>query len=64
MHLFLHVLEDCVDKLEENQALNIFQRKLELFSVESFFSMEELDEPTLVGLASDEEYEAIIWVDN
>ena len=24
MHLVLHVLEDCVDKIEENQALDIF----------------------------------------
>ena len=63
MHLVLNVLEDSADKLEENQALDLFQRKLELFSVESFFSMEELDEHALVGLASDEEYEAIRWVD-
>ena len=41
MHLFLHVLKDCTDKLEENQALHLFHRKLELFYGESIFSMEE-----------------------
>ena len=49
MHLVLHVLEDCADKLEENQALDLFQRKLELFYGESLFSMEYLDEHILVG---------------
>ena len=54
MHVVLHVLQDYVDKLEENQALDLFQRKMELFSGESLFSMEESDELTLVGSASDE----------
>ena len=40
MHMVLHVLDDCADKLDENQALEIFQRKLELFPGESLFSME------------------------
>ena len=31
MHLVFHVLEDCIDKLDENQAPDLFQRKLELF---------------------------------
>ena len=54
MNLVLHVLEDYADKLDENQALDLFQRKLELFSRESLFSMEELDELTLVGSSNDE----------
>ena len=41
MDLVLHVLEECVDKLDKNQALDIFHRKLELFYGESLFSMEE-----------------------
>ena len=32
MHLFLHVLENCANKPDQNQALDLFQRKLELFS--------------------------------
>ena len=54
MHLVLHVLEDCANKLEENQALDLFQRKLELFYEESLFSMEKSYETTLVGSTSDE----------
>ena len=48
MHLLLHVLEDHADNLEENQALDLFQRKLELFFGESLFSVEESDEIILV----------------
>ena len=49
IHLVLHVLEDCANKFEENQALDLFQRKLKLFSGEGLFSMEEIDEFTSVG---------------
>ena len=49
MNLVSHVLEDCAYKLDENQALDLSQRKLELFSGESLFSMEKSDEHTLVG---------------
>ena len=63
MHLVFHVLEDCADKIDENQALDLFQRKLELFSGESLFSMEESNEITLVVLTSDEEYAAISLLD-
>ena len=31
MHSVLHVLEDCANKLNENQSLDISQRKFELF---------------------------------
>ena len=51
MHLVLHVLEDFADDLEENQALDLFHRKLELFSGESLFSMEEAYELTSIGSA-------------
>ena len=54
MDLVLHVLEDYADKLDENQALDLFQRKIEFFSGESLFSMEESNELTLVGSNSDE----------
>ena len=64
MHLVLHVLEDCADKLDENQALGLFQRKLELFSIDSLFSMEELDELTLARSSNDEEGATISLVDN
>ena len=30
MHLVLHVLEECVDNIDENQTLDIYQRKLDL----------------------------------
>ena len=63
MHLVFHVLEDCAYKLDENQALDISQRKNELFSRESLFSMEESNEITLVVLTSDEEYAAISLLD-
>ena len=35
MNLFFHVLEECADRIEENQALDLFQRKLEFFYGES-----------------------------
>ena len=54
MHSVSHVLEDCADKLDGNQSLDLSQRKIELFSRESLFSMEELDELTLVRSTSDE----------
>ena len=63
MLLVLHVLEECAYKLDENQALDLSHRKLELFPGEILFSMEELDELTLVGPASDEEDAAISLVD-
>ena len=49
MYLVLQVLEDGADKLEWNQALDLFVRKLELFSRECPFSMEYSEDPTLVG---------------
>ena len=49
MHLVLHVLEDCANKLDENQALDISHRKLESFYGESLFSMEDSNELTLFG---------------
>jgi len=49
------VLEDCVDNFDENQALGLFQKKLELFPRKSLFPMGGSDE--------DEDWEAIIWVD-
>ena len=51
----LHVLEDCADKFDENQALRLFQKKLELFSRKNLFPMKESNE--------DEYGEAISWVD-
>ena len=63
MHLVLNVLEDRADKLDENQALDLFYRKLELFAREILFSMEDSDEITLVGSTSDEEDATISFVD-
>ena len=54
MHLVLHVLEECANMLDENQALDLSQRKLELFPGESLLSMEESCDNTLIGSASDE----------
>ena len=59
MHSVFHALEDCANKLDENQALDLSQRKLELFSGESLLSMEVSDDLTLVGSSSDEEDVAI-----
>ena len=64
MHSIFHFLEECADKLDENQALGLSQRKLELFFGESLFSMEESDEITLVGSSSDEEDATISLVDD
>ena len=55
VHSYFFVLEDCTDKFDENQALGLFQKKLELFSGKNLFSMGESDE--------DEDGEAISWVD-
>ena len=60
MHLVLHVLEDYAYRLDENQALDLSQS--ELFSRESLFSMEELDDLTIVGSTNDEKDAAICWV--
>ena len=49
------VFEDCVDNFDENQALGLFQKKMELFPRKSLFPMGGSDE--------DEDWEAIIWVD-
>ena len=49
------MLEDCVDNFDENQALGLFQKKLELFPRKSLFPMG--------GSVEDEDWEAIIWVD-
>ena len=57
MHLGLQVLEDCIDKFDENQALGLFHKNIELFSGKNLFPMKESDE---------DEYEdgaAISWVD-
>ena len=63
MHLFLHAIENCANNLDQNQALDLFQRKLELFSGESLFSMEETHELTSVGSAIKEEEKIVSWVD-
>ena len=63
MHSVLHVLEDYANNLDENQALDLSQRKLELFYRESLLSMEEWDELTLVGSSIDEEDASISLVD-
>ena len=39
IHLVFHVLKDCADKLDENQALELSQRKLELLSRENILSL-------------------------
>ena len=56
MHLGLQVLEDCATKFDENQALGLFQKKLELFPGKNLFPMGESCE--------DEFGESISWVDN
>ena len=55
MHLVLQVLEDGVDKFDENQALGLFQKKMELFYRKNLFPMEESYQY--------EDGEAISWVD-
>ena len=54
MHLVFHVLEDYANKLDENQALDLFQRKLDFCFGESLFYIEESYELTLVGPTNDE----------
>ena len=55
VHSDFFVLEDCTDKFDENQALGIFQKKLDLFPEKNLFPMRDSYE--------DEDGAAIIWVD-
>ena len=41
VHSFFHVLEEYVDNLDDNKALDLSQRKLELFPGYILFYMEE-----------------------
>ena len=50
------MLKDCVGNFDENQALGLFPKKLELIHGNNLFPMGELDE--------DADGEAIMWVDN
>ena len=58
-HFIGYVLKECVEQFYENQALDLFPRKLELFLQESHSPMEEWDESTQFGPANNEKVAAI-----
>ena len=45
-HSIRHLIEECAKQFDENQALDFFPRKLELFLKDSHSPMEEWDERT------------------
>ena len=45
-HSLQYLLEECAKQFDENQALNFFPRKLEMFLEDSHSPMEEWDERT------------------
>ena len=53
-HSLRYVLEECAKQFDENQALDFFPRKLELFLEDSHSPMEEWDERTQFGPSNNE----------
>ena len=58
-HSIRYVLKECVEQFYENEALDFFPRKLELFLDDSHSPMEKWDESTQFGLANNEKFVAI-----
>ena len=50
-HSLQYVLEECAKQFDENQTLDFFPRKLELFLEDRHSPMEEWDESTQFGPA-------------
>ena len=58
-HSIRYVLKECAEQFYENQALDFFPRKLELFFEDSHSPMEEWDGSTQFGPANNEKFVAI-----
>ena len=57
-----YVLKECAEHFYENQALDFFPRKLELFLEDRHSPMEECDESTQFGPANNEKVAAISMI--
>ena len=53
-HSIRYSFKECAKQFYENQALDLFPKKLELFLEDSHSPMEEWDESTQFGPANDE----------
>ena len=58
-HSIRYVIKECAEQFYENQALDFFPRKLEMFLEDRHTPMEEWDESTQFGQANNEEVSAI-----
>ena len=58
-HYIQYALKECAEQFDENQALDFFPRKLELFLEDSHSPMKEWDENTQFGPANNENVAAI-----
>ena len=61
-HSIWYVLKECAEQFYENQALDFFPRKLELFLEDRHSPMEEWDESTQFGIDNNEKYAAISMI--
>ena len=61
-HSIWYVLKECAEQFYENQALDFFPRKLELFLEDRHSPMEEWDESTQFGPANNEKFSAISMI--
>ena len=61
-HSIRYVLEECAEQFDENQALDFFPWKLELFLEDNHSPMEEWDQRTQFGLENNEKFVAIILI--
>ena len=61
-HSILYALKKCVELFYENQALDFFPRKLELFLEDKHSPMEEWDEKTQFGPANNKKVTAITHI--
>ena len=61
-HSIQYVLEECAKQFDENQALDFFPRKLEMFLEDSHSPMEKWDERTQFGPSNNEKFAAITLI--
>ena len=58
-HSIRYVLKECAKQFNENQALDFFPRKLELFLEDIYSPIKEWDESTQFGPSNNEKFIAI-----
>ena len=61
-HSIWYVLKECAEQFYENQALDFFPRKLELFLEDRHSPMEKWDESTQFGTANNDKFAAISMI--